>query len=210
VLDSMSLVQGVYELSRLDGYQSSPYRYVRIASDAGAVPSTCVYDPAVVGADPLSMCVPERNPELRVRHAIGVQARRALSQVTSLGASYRFYVDDWDITSHTAGIDGAWVPSRDWLLALGYRFYHQSAASHYAPFYAPMPMPELYTSDKELSTLSSHRIALEVARAFELDEQGSTVRTVLHVAPAYFQYHDFPLLDHIEVLEVTLEVGVVL
>lgn len=210
IIDRRTLLQGIYELGRLDGYLSSPYRFVRIANDAGQVPSTCVYQAAIMGGTPVSMCLPERNPELRMRHAIGIEGRRALSDSISLGLNYRFYIDDWGILSHTAGIDVGWVPAEAWLLALGYRFYTQSAADQYAPFYPAKPLPEHYTSDKELTQLSSHRLQLELMRVFTLDDLGSLLRTVLRVAPAYFTYDNFPLLDSMRVLEVTVSMEVVL
>jgi hypothetical protein len=86
----------------------------------------------------------------------------------------------------------------------------QSAADQYAPFYPAKPLPEHYTSDKELTQLSSHRVQLELMRVFTLDELGSLLRTVLRVAPAYFVYDNFPLLDSMRVLEVTVSMEVVL
>jgi hypothetical protein len=156
------------------------------------------------------MCAPENNPDARLRHAVAVHARRALGETLSVGASYRFYIDDWDVTSHTIGADGALVLDAGWLLALGYRFYHQGAASHFAPFYPAMPLPAHYTSDKELSTLSSHRLELELERSWALDKPGSELRAVLRTSPSYFSYDDYLLLDHITVLEVTVAVEVTL
>jgi hypothetical protein len=115
-----------------------------------------------------------------------------------------FRSDDWRVTSHTASIDLAWMPSEGWLLSLGYRIYHQSAAAQYQPFYLPMPMRVYYTSDKELTTLWSHRIELEVARSWQLDDLGTELRTLLVFAPSYFVYEDYPPIDHITALELTL------
>jgi hypothetical protein len=143
-----------------------------------------------------------------MRHAIALGARRALTEAVSLGASYRFYLDDWDMTSHTIGVEGALVPADSWLLSLGYRFYMQSSASHFKSFYTTMPFPETYTSDKELSKLSSHRLELEVMKSFELDELGSELAAVLLVSPSHFIYDEFMLLDSISALEVTLALEV--
>jgi hypothetical protein len=200
VIDPKTFGQVVYEATRQQGYLSSPYRFVRIAMDAGQVPSTCVY--------PVKMCVLENNPGSRLRHAFALSARRALSAPLSLGASYRFYLDDWAVLSHTASIDAAWVPGEGWLLSLGYRFYHQSAASHYQPFYLPMPMPTHYTSDKELTSLSSHRIELEAARTWPVDTAGTELRTVLVAAPSYYSYDNFLPLGHITAFDVTIAVEV--
>lgn len=200
VIDRKTFAQLAYEPARQEGYLSSPYRYVRIAMDQGVVPSTCIY--------PVRMCVLENNPGTRMRHALSIAVRRALSAPFSIGASYRFYIDDWSVLSNTAGVDAAWMPSERWLLALGYRFYHQSAASHYEPFYLATPMPAHFTSDKELTSLTSQRVELEVSRSWLLDELGSEFRTVFLIAPSYFTYDDFLPLDHITAIDATIALEV--
>jgi hypothetical protein len=200
IIDPKTLVQITYEPIYQQGYLSSPYRYVRIAPDVGQVPSTCVY--------PLKNCVLENNPGSRLRNAFALTGRRALSGVLSLGAYYRFYLDDWSVMSHTASIDAAWVPAGGWLLSLGYRFYHQGAAAHYKPFYLPTPFPAHYTSDKELTSLTAHRIELEVSHAWRLDDLGTELRTVLLAGPAYYSYADFLPLAHISALDMTLALEV--
>ena len=82
----------------------------------------------------------------------------------NVGGSYRFYLDDWDLSSHTVSLDGAFMPGDDWLVSLGYRFYRQSSASHYEPYYLVMPEPDYYTSDKELTALSSHHVGVDFDR----------------------------------------------
>jgi hypothetical protein len=200
VIDPEMLVQLVYEGGLSQGYLSSPYRYVRFASADSPLESRCVMSP--------TLCLPENNPDSRLRHALALSGRRALSDAISVGASYRFYLDSWDMTSHTIGVDGALAPEGGWLFSFGYRLYLQSSVSHFENFYVPMPLPESYTSDKELSALSSHRLELEVMKSFDLDELGSEFATVLLISPSYFSYDEFLLLDSITALEVTLALEV--
>lgn len=202
VIDVSTVAGAIYELTRQDGYLASPYRYVRFAAAPGAMPSTCEY--------PLRMCRPEQNPSERTRHAIALYARRALGAALSLGGSYRFYLDDWDLTSHTVTLDGGYMPTEAWLVSLSYRFYTQSSASHYEPYYLVMPEPKYYVSDKELSALASHRIGLELGRELSLDELGSLLRVTLVGGPTFYVYREFPLLDRITAFDVTLAVGVTL
>jgi hypothetical protein len=202
LLGTHGLMQLVYELGVQRGFLSSPYRYVRFAPDSGSVPSTCAY--------PVMACQLEQNPGDRMRHALAVHARHAFGNHLSLGGNYRFYLDDWEMTSHTVGIDGAWLPSDDWLLSLGYRFYHQSSAYFFEPFYSPMPRPRYYTSDKELSALSSHRFELELSHGWTLDEPGTKLQLILLLAPAFFLYDEFLPLDQVTALETTLAIEVTL
>jgi hypothetical protein len=196
VLDTHTLAQLTYELMRQDGYLSSPYRYVRISDNPASLPTTC--------HSPGASCQRENNPSERVRHALAIHLRRALTDALSVGASYRFYRDDWDLQSHTAALDIQLSPGSRWLLSLGYRVYHQTSASHYRPSYGRTPFPGLRTSDKELSSLTSNRLEFEVARTFEVDAGGAELSTVLLAAPGHFRYHDFPLLTEIQALEMTL------
>ena len=202
VIDADTVAGAIYELTRQDGYLASPYRFVRFAAEAGAMPDTCEY--------PLRMCRPEQDPNERLRHALAVYARRALGESFSLGGSYRFYLDDWDLTSHTVTLDGAFMPSEPWLLSLSYRFYTQTSASHYEPYYLAMPEPKYYASDKELSALSNHRVALELGRELALDELGSLLQVTLIGGPTLYVYREFPLLDTNTAFDVTLSVGVTL
>jgi hypothetical protein len=200
VLDRNTLGQLSYEIARQSGYLASPYRYVRIADDAGSLPSTCV--------TPLDMCVLERTPDERARHAAAIELRRALGSDVSVGAGYRFYLDDWDLSSHTIEADLAFVPAEAWLLDLSYRFYTQNKAGLYRPFYPLDSLPAYYSSDKELSTLTTQRVQLELTKLWDLDNDGTRLRTVLLAAPTLYTYSDFPLLDRIVALELTLSAGV--
>ena len=181
VLTKATLSQLIYELSRVSGYQVSPYRYVAIGG------GRCSFDPG--RQDLLSpLCVPENSPGVRLRHAIGFELRHALSGHVSLGGAYRFYLDDWALSSHTVRFEASYLPDADTILALRYRFYTQGAAEHYRATYT-VPQPYV-TSDKELSPLSSHRLALELDRVWKLDD-GGAFTTTISVAPLYYAYRDF-------------------
>ncbi len=204
VIDAQTVAQGTYEFGLAQGYLSSPYRFVRFATDDDPTITTCV--------PPVSLCVPEENPDSRMRHAIGLIGRRALGETFSLGASYRLYFDDWSMFSHTVGVEGAWTFGERWIAALGYRLYTQNSVAHYRPSYRystnTAELPASFTRDKELSALMSHRLELEVTHAFPINDEGGELNAVLLVAPAYYSYSDFPLLDHITAIEATVALEV--
>ena len=194
VLGPSTMVQGVYDLSHAKGYLSSPYRFIGIGSDNGVCEA---------GA---SMCMPETNPDIRLRHAFAVRGRQAFGDPLSGGVSYRFTTDDWGLRSHTAEVDGAWVPDPDTLIGLRYRFYVQNAAVHYQLVYDDLTPDGLYTRDKELSPLQSHRIMLDLERSWALPDDGE-LRTSLGLGPTFYLYDDF-LLDQVTAFEVTFAVAV--
>jgi hypothetical protein len=195
VLDADTVVQLLYELTSVRGYQASAYRFVALGIDG-----------LCYGQAPF--CLPEQNPRERLRHALALRVRRALGQSWSAGAGYRFYLDDWGILSHTATADLAWALDPHSTLALSYRFYIQGAADHYKPVYLEGDRNVAYfTRDKELSPLSSHRVALELDRVWKLGDGASGLVTGLEVAPTFYRYDDYPTLDRVTAIEVTAVTG---
>jgi hypothetical protein len=193
VLDRDTLVQAMYELSRIGGYQVSPYRFVAIAGDGLCTSS--VTSPGLA-----SGCVPETAPSARTRHAIGLELKRSLGFDLSAGGAYRFYLDSWGLSSHTVRAELSYLPAPETVLAARYRFYLQGAADHYRARYdAPQPF---VTSDKELSPLSSHRLGLELEHVFSSASSG-TLTGALALGGLYYAYSDFLPLDSIAALEVT-------
>lgn len=203
VLDANMFVQFAYEAIYADGYLSSPYRYVGVGSPDGSCQG-------MAGLMALEFCLPEHNPEERFRNAFVAQGRRALGETMSTGLMYRFYLDDWEIMSHTASLDLQWFVGADTALSLYYRFYLQSAAAHYRPTFPTIDrLREYYTRDKELSAFQSHRVALEAEHNWPFDAPGEKFQAVLSVGPTYYLYDNFPPFKSITALEVTLS-GVLL
>jgi hypothetical protein len=195
VIDAETVVQGLYDLSVVRGYQASAYRFVALGGDG-----TC----DGVGR----LCAPEQNPRERLRHALALRLRRALGAHFSVGAGYRFYFDDWGILSHTPKLELAWTPEPDAVVSLGYRFYIQGAAAHYQAHYTDADLGAVhFTHDKELSPLSSHRVGLTFDRVWRLQDGATGLITGLEVAPTAYRYTSFPELDQVIAIEVTTVVG---
>lgn len=195
VLDQQTILQLLYDIALVRGYQASAYRFVAFGM-SGACRAAAAF------------CLPERAPRERLRHAVSLRLRRALSEQVSLGGSYRFYIDDWAVLSHTAKADIAWAPQPKSTLSLSYRFYTQSAANFYQPMYSVEEVGRAhFTRDRELSPLTTHRVALEVDWLWELGHGGSDLMTGLAVAPTFYSYADFPMLRSATALEVTLVTG---
>jgi hypothetical protein len=193
VFGHSTLGQLIYETARASGYQASPYRFVAIGGDG-----TCTSAARGVGGFG-ALCVPEVNPGTRLRHAFGAEIRHAFSDHWSVGAAYRFYLDDWGVNSHTVRGEIVWSADVDTLLALRYRLYTQGKADHYQAAY--FALQEYVTSDKELSPLSSHRVALELDRTFDFPDD-RLLTTTLSFAPIFFSYSDFIPLDSITAFEI--------
>jgi hypothetical protein len=102
----------------------------------------------------------------------------------------------------------AWAPQLKSTLALSYRFYTQSAASFYQAMYTAQEVGRAhFTRDRELSPLTTHRVALEFDWLWELGHGGSDLMTGVAVAPTFYAYANFPMLQHASAIEVTLVTG---
>ncbi|MEZ4248882.1 MAG: DUF3570 domain-containing protein [Polyangiales bacterium] len=197
-IDPKTLVQLAYELTRRDGYQASPYRFVGIGGDG-----RCQDSP---------LCVPETHPGLRIRNALALRARRAFGERWSFGLDYRFYFDDWGLRGNTILGTLGIVPTERSLVSLRYRFHHQTAASFYAPFYLldEDSVPRFVTRDRELSPLFTHRLQVGYEHGLDLSDAGPELRLTVAVGGSTFKYLDFVGLDRVWALDLTLAAVVVL
>jgi hypothetical protein len=195
VLDPSTLLQGTYELGHSGGYQASPYRFVPIGGDG-----TCA------GNAPL--CVPERTPDSRLRNSMVVQGRRAFGSSASVGLGYRFYFDDWSVTSHTVQAQASWLPNDFTTLALRYRYYSQGSAEFYKPQYSASDIADDFvTFDRELSALSSHRLGVDYEGDFELGNGEMLFKGILTVGGTHYIYDEFLWLTNVTALEITVSLG---
>jgi hypothetical protein len=184
ILTPQMIVQAVWEGAYRVGYQSSPYRFVGLGGD-GQCGGSAV------------LCVPEANPDTRLRNAIVLHGRYSLSPGSSLGLGYRLYFDDWGVNAHTVTAQVAWLPSDVSTITLRYRFYLQSAAGFYRSAY-PLPAGQLRyaTRDRELSPMFSNRVALSYETKFELADD-ITLGLALALGGTVFVYGDFVGLDEV-------------
>jgi hypothetical protein len=196
VLGRIAVGQLSYELTRITGYQASPYRFVAIGGQG-----TC--------AGSAELCVPESHPHERMRHAASAYERTALGKYASLGLQYRFYIDDWQVMSHTLEPDLAFLLGEHGRLALTYRYYTQQAAYFYLPRYIGEASQQRYvTRDRKLSTLYDNQLGLVYEHGFELGESGATVLTTgLRASVTRIVYQAFVGLRRVDVLEGTLSLG---
>lgn len=191
VLDPQMFIDIAYELAVLDGYQSSPYRYVGIAGTG-------------YGCEGAAECLAERVPSSRLRHAFALSARRAFGEAISAGVTYRYYMDDWSLDSHTLLADLGWNAGERTMLALSFRYYTQSQVDFYRSVYTALPGPGAsITHDRELSALSAERIGLDFTQGIAVGDDDQTLSLSFDVAGALFHYDDFVGLSTVRALELT-------
>ena len=195
LIDQNTFVQAAYEIMDSNGFNSSAYRYVGFGTANGLCKQPDKF-----------YCVPERNPTDRLKHAVVASARRALGESFSVGLGYRFYLDNWAVSSHTGTVELGWLASHDLLIAVRYRFYMQGAAKHYKRRFEESDARNMpaFSNDKELSAFMAHRLALDFEKEVELDDRGHKLSLVLSVAPSIFMYSNYAPLSQISAFETTL------
>ena len=73
----------------------------------------------------------EKRPDKRTAYGVSLKHITMLGEDVSLKNNYRFYTDDWDVTSHTLQSDVYYTLNKKLTLGAGLRYYTQSEANFY-------------------------------------------------------------------------------
>lgn len=105
----------------------------------------------------------ERLPNTRFKVPIGIRFHYYLNEILSLRTYYRYYFDDWGISSHTASVELPIKISSKFTLYPSYRYYNQTAADYFAPFEESLSTSTYYTSDYDLSKFSANQYGFGIS-----------------------------------------------
>lgn len=106
----------------------------------------------------------ERLPDSRIKFALGGRLNYYINEYLALRSFYRFYKDDWNLSSHTTSLE---LPIKimmgQFTFYPSYRFYNQTAIKYFAPYNEHQSTSEFYTSDFDLSKYHSHQLGFGVS-----------------------------------------------
>jgi hypothetical protein len=105
----------------------------------------------------------ERLPDTRFKTAIGGRLNYFINEMFVLRTYYRYYFDDWGISSHTASIEIPIKITDKFTLYPSYRFYNQTAADYFYPYNVALSTEEFYTSDFDLSKFSANQYGFGIS-----------------------------------------------
>lgn len=171
-----------YDVLYHEGFLSDPYRQVK------------VFD-----ANNAFTLVQEKHPAMRTRHAVTGKLSQMIPEVrASLSGSYRFYFDDWQVSSHTAEVQLNKYVFSDLIVKFNYRYYTQTAASFYQEKYVGAEyLNEAYrTADYKLRPFNSNNFGFSLALLFRrLAESNPDLQFLekTSIEARYFRY--FNTLD---------------
>lgn len=105
----------------------------------------------------------ERLPETRLKIPIGARFNYYLNEYVTLRTYYRYYSDDWGISSHTADIELPIKISDKFTIYPTYRYYTQTAADYFAPYEQLLSTDAFYTSDYDLSKFNANQYGFGIS-----------------------------------------------
>lgn len=140
VINRKTLMQLNYSLSHSTGYHSDPYKLLSRVD--GTTGNTIDY-------------VFENRPDTRTRHSLYWLTRYHFSR-DILGASYRFFIDDWGILSHTVDLTYRWQLKPRHFLEPHFRYYQQPDANFYRVGVSNNgPLPKEASADYRLASFNA-------------------------------------------------------
>lgn len=145
-----------------NGLLSTPYHRIYFADkpqyfigNAGAIPNYAT--PQNIDVFRLADDV-ERLPNTRFKIPVGVRLNYYMNATFTLRSFYRYYSDDWGITSQTVNFELPIKVNRSFTIAPMYRFYTQTQATYFAPYNQHISTETYYTSDYDLAAFTSNQI----------------------------------------------------
>lgn len=98
----------------------------------------------------------EKLPDSRFKLPLGFRANYFLSDHFIIRTYYRYYKDDWGVSSHTVNLEVPVKITPFFSISPFYRFYSQSAIKYFAPYGQHTSADEYYTSNYDLSKFNSN------------------------------------------------------
>ena len=155
-----------FDVINQQGMLSSPYHRVYFADKpdyyVGQAQYISVYETTQnQGVYKLADAI-ERLPNSRTKIPFGARINYYVNERLTIRTYYRYYLDNWDITSHTASIELPIKVSDNFTVFPMYRYYTQQQSTYFAPFEKHLSTALYYTSDYDLSTFNAHQYGFGV------------------------------------------------
>ena len=100
--------------------------------------------------------VTEKRPDSRVAYGADVQLATKLLEDVSFLAEYRYYSDDWQITSNTVDSNFYYKLNKSFTFGTGLRYYSQTGASFYNGAIDYFSNQQYASSDERLSAFNAY------------------------------------------------------
>lgn len=105
----------------------------------------------------------ERLPNQRFKLPLGARLNYYINEYFVLRSYMRIYQDNWGIRSTTFQFEIPYRVNISWKFTPIYRYYKQTASSHFAPYNRHLSTAAFYTSDYDLSGFDAHQWGISLA-----------------------------------------------
>ncbi len=145
IINARTVLQGSLSYASHDGFLSDPYKKFWVVDQSNAL-----MDSRPDQREPLSL-------EFKLRHFVPATD-------SALHFDYRYFEDDWDIASHTTEM--AWYQNlaNGWQLVPSFRYYTQTQAYFYAPYFLSERGDGYGSSDYRLSPYGAISFRLKLSK----------------------------------------------
>ncbi|NPA73224.1 MAG: DUF3570 domain-containing protein [Epsilonproteobacteria bacterium] len=144
IIDKTSLAKASIFYIGENGYLSNPY--MRVVRDYNTNPKI----------------TEESKPGERDAYGFTVNYTKALRSNLSTINDYRFYHDDWGITSHTLSTELQYEWNDKLTTGIGFRYYTQSEADFFSPYIDYFTDQKYASSDRRMSDFDSYAYKLVI------------------------------------------------
>ena len=147
-----------------NGLLSTPYHRVYFADKPNYYAGNPAFipnysDKSNTGAFQLADAL-ERLPDTRFKTPFGMRLNYYVNERFKVRTYYRFYTDDWGISSHTASIELPVKLSDKFTVYPMYRYYTQTQSKYFAGYEQHISTQDFYTSDYDLSGFTSNQYGM--------------------------------------------------
>lgn len=175
VLSKHTLFQSTANFTHQSGYLSNPYKYVYVR---GEITPEEYYELSTNSSEvdwhkitKLEVAGPEvfreNRPRQRNLWSLSNHLNHHLPALdATLQFDYRFYIDDWNINSHTFDVKWLQALGNGWTVTPGIRYYSQSQAAFFAPYFLSPRADGHYSSDFRLSGFGDLSGGVTVGKQF--------------------------------------------
>ncbi len=101
-------------------------------------------------------------PSTRLKIPLALRYNFHISEKFILRAYYRYYWDNWGMQGHTLSAEIPYKVNRFFAVYPYYRFHTQSSVDHFAGYQEHVQDANFYTSDYDLSALTSNTLGLGI------------------------------------------------
>lgn len=175
VLSKNTLYTFSTNYSRQTGYLSNPYKYVYVRGEVTPEEYYQMYsNPEGVNWDSITQLemvglelFREKRPDQRNIWSFSNRLNQYVPQLdASVHFDYRFFIDDWGINSHTFELKWYQSLPGGWTVTPGIRYYSQSQADFFAPYFLSPRADGNYSSDFRLSAFGDLSGGVTVSKQF--------------------------------------------